>query len=121
MHEFAKKAVRNLIPVTATVAVLLVVDMLLWFVPGVVTMYQQNGVQSQCDKLKPGQTRTEALDLIHQSMTPQREREEEKQGETAGHTIVFGTGNESCTVELDPLKGTVIATKYEHSDFAPLD
>ncbi|MBZ5626971.1 MAG: hypothetical protein LAQ69_51100 [Acidobacteriia bacterium] len=121
MREAVKQAVSRVGLLIAIVVLLLIEDALLWFVPGGIAVYRQGGLQSQCSKVKPGLTREEALQVIHRGMTPQREAEEEAQGERKEHTLVFGTGNETCTVVLDPLNGTISKAEYQYTEFPPIN
>lgn len=104
---------------------LLVEDSCFWFVPSMFNSITHPLLQLECSEVKPGESREQALKIMHRWTTPAAEGEGVLGGEKPEHTMAFGnelmsgtgTAYESCTVQLDPSTGMVKAAKYKYEDY----
>ena len=108
----------------AVLLLLLVEDWALWSVPTIIDSASHPLLQLECSEVKPGQSREQALKIMHRWTTPTAEATD-KPELGIGFIVELGRdgGYDSCTVQFDAATGTVKAAKYHqerYGEFPPV-
>lgn len=92
---------------------LLVEDYALWFVPLPLLRHGRGSVQSRCEEIKVGMSRSDVLEAMHRGVTHLAEVERGRDEPGREHILGFATETGWCVVHLDPATLAVTGAKFE--------
>lgn len=115
MHSVLPKILRFTGLATLVLLFLLIADVVLWNLPRLFRGWHGGAFKSHCSQVKQGMSRDQVLEIMHQGASLASEYEIKRAEPTPTHRVQFSKpgGNGICTVELDPLKGTVTSVQFD--------